>query len=131
MKLLGRDAASAYRRVELDARIEAAAGEDLTRICLEEAIASLGQAVKAIEKRPGKVPHDALARAHSIVVWLARGVDADSPLSGALTQFYGGIATVLSGNMVRTSLLDLVRARNDLNDVLKAAKEAAKARAAA
>lgn len=127
MKPFGHDAASAYRRVELDARIEATAGEDLTRICLEEAIASLGLAVKSIEVRPGKVPHDALSRAHSIVLWLARGVASDNPLGGALTQFYGGIAATLSRNMVRASLLDLVRARNDLSDVLKAAKEAAQA----
>ena len=125
MKPLAHDAASAYRRVELDARIEAAAGEDLTRICLEEAVASLGQAAKAIETRPGKVPHEALSRAHSIVVWLARSVSADSSLSSALTQFYGGIAASLARNMVRPKLLDLVRARNDLNDILKAAREAA------
>lgn len=125
MKPFGQDAASAYRKVELDARIEAAANEDLTRICLEEAIGSLGQAVKAIEARPGKVPHDAVARAHSIVLWLARGVSDDNPLSVALTQFYGGIATTLSRNLVKASLLELVRARNDLNDILKAAREAA------
>lgn len=125
MKPLGDDAASAYRRVELDARIEATAGEDLTRICLEEAIASLGVAVKTIEARPGEVPRGAVSRAHSIVLWLARSVSDDNPLSGALTQFYGGIAAMLSRNLVKASLLDLVRARNDLNDVLKAAKEAA------
>ena len=125
MKRFGQDAASAYRRVELDARIEAAASEDLTRICLEEAIASLGLAVKSIEARPESVPHDAVARAHSIVLWLARGVADDNPLSGALTQFYGGIAATLSRNLVKASLLELVRARNDLNDVLKAAREAA------
>ncbi|UAB78753.1 hypothetical protein INR77_03230 [Erythrobacter sp. SCSIO 43205] len=125
MKPLGQDAASAYRRVELDARIEATANEDLTRICLEEAIGSLGVAVKSIEARPGTIPHDAVGRAHSIVLWLARGVSPDNPLSGALTQFYGGIAATLSRNLVKASLLELVRARNDLNDVLKAAREAA------
>jgi flagellin-specific chaperone FliS len=117
-------AASAYRKVELDARIEASAGEDLTRICLEEAVASLGQAVAAMEHRPGQVPHEPLSRAHGIAIWLARSVAPDNPLNGPLTQFYGGVATTIANNMTRTSLLDLVRTRDDLSDVLNAARAA-------
>ena len=114
--------ANAYRRVDLDARIEASSGEDLTRICLEEAVASLGQAIVAIEHRPGQVPREALSRAHGIAIWLARGVSPDNPLSAALTQFYGGIAATIARNMTRASLLDLVRTRDDLNDLLQAAR---------
>lgn len=114
--------ANAYRRVDLDARIEASSGEDLTRICLEEAVVSLGQAIAAIERRPGQVPRDALSRAHGITIWLARGVSSDNPLSGALTQFYGGIAATIAHNLTQASLLDLVRTRNDLNDLLNAAR---------
>ena len=49
MMSFSQGAANAYRRVDLDARIEASTGEDLTRICLEEAVTSLGQAIAAIE----------------------------------------------------------------------------------
>lgn len=115
-------AATAYRKVEIDARIEASTGEDLTRMCLEEAVLSLGQAVAAIEQKPGQVPHEPLSRAHSIALWLARGVAPDNPLSGPLTQFYGGIVETIAQNLTRSSLLDIVRARNDLNDVLSAAR---------
>ncbi|MEO1221691.1 MAG: hypothetical protein AAFY42_10140 [Pseudomonadota bacterium] len=117
-------AASAYRKVEIDARIEASSGEDLTRICLEEAVASLGQAVAAIEHRPGHVPHEPLSRAHGIAIWLARSVEADNPLSGPLTQFYGGVASTIARNMTRSSLLELARTRDDLKDVLQAARTA-------
>ena len=124
MRSFSEGAASTYRRIELDARVEAASGEDLTRICLEEAIASLGQALVAIEKRPGKVPREPLFRAHGIAIWLARGVAPDNPLRDSLTQFYGGIAATISRNMVKVSKLELLRTRNDLNDVLKAARAA-------
>ena len=115
-------AATAYRRVDLDARIEASSGEDLTRICLEEAVASLGQAVVAIEHKPDQVPHQPLSRAHSIAIWLARSVTPENPLSSALTQFYGGVAATIARNMTRSSLLELASARNDLRDVLDAAR---------
>lgn len=122
MQAFGHDAASAYRRVDLDARVEAASGEELTRICLEEAVAALGQAVKAIEKHRDAVPRENLLRAHSITLWLARGVEEGGPLSSALTQFYGGIAATISRNLMKSSLLELARVRNDLNDILKAAR---------
>lgn len=114
--------ANAYRRVDLNARIEASSGEDLTRICLEEAVASLGQALVAIEHRPGQVPHEALSRAHSIAIWLARSVSPDSPISGPLTQFYGGVAATIARNLTRSSPLELARTRGDLDDLLKAAR---------
>jgi len=122
MMSFSKGAANAYRRVDLDARIEASSGEDLTRICLEEAVASLGQAVAAIEHRPGQIPHEPLSRAHSIAIWLARGVSADNPLSGPLTQFYAGVAKTIAGNMTRASLLEIAGAHADLKDVLEAAR---------
>lgn len=124
MRPLTDGAANAYRRVDLDARIEASSGDNLTRICLEEAVASLGQALVAIEHRPGHVPHEPLSRAHSIALWLARSVSPDSPISGPLTQFYGGIATTIARNLTRSSPLELSRARGDLNDVLEASRTA-------
>lgn len=124
MMQLSQGPASAYRRVELDARIEASSGEDLTRICLEEAVASLGQAVAAIEHRPGQVPHEPLSRAHGIAIWLARSVAPDNPLNGPLTQFYGGVAATIARNLTRSSLLELARTRDDLSDILQAAKAA-------
>lgn len=45
MQMLNRNPAAAYRRVALEARIEASGSADLTRICLEEALAALGQSL--------------------------------------------------------------------------------------
>lgn len=122
MMSFSQGAANAYRRVDLDARIEASTGEDLTRICLEEAVASLGQAIAAIEHKPGQIPREALSRAHGIAIWLARSVAADNPLSGPLTQFYGGVAATIARNLTRSSPLELAQTRNDLNDILEASR---------
>ena len=121
---LSKSAASTYRRIDLDARIEASSGEDLTLICLEEAVSALGQALIAIRRSPDKTPHEPLARAHSIALWLARSVAPDNPLRAALTQFYGGLAAAIARNRVRASEDELLRVREDFADLLGAAKAA-------
>jgi hypothetical protein len=122
MKPLSPSAASAYRKVDLDARIEAAEGADLTRICIEEAVTSLGQALVALDREPDVVPREALARAHTITVWLARNVSPGNTLREALTRFYGGIAAAIARNLSRASASDLAQARADLLDLLSAAR---------
>lgn len=121
MHNLSQGPANAYRRVELDARIEAAPAEDLTRICLEEAVSALGQALIAIDAAPTDVPREALSRAQSITVWLSRSVASDHPLREALLSFYGGIAATIARNMGRARYGELKQAQTDLNDLLEAA----------
>ncbi|MEE4204903.1 MAG: hypothetical protein V2I39_01335 [Erythrobacter sp.] len=120
--MLTQNAQAAYRRVDVDARIEAARGSELTRICLEEVVAALGQALVALERRPGVNPREALARAHGIALWLARSVDPDNPLSGALVQFYGGLAGQIRRNMVRAVVAEIEAAKGDFADLLEAAR---------
>lgn len=124
MQSLEKDAASAYRKVDLDARIEASAASDLTRICLEEAVSALSQALLALERAPADVPRDALTRAHGIALWLARSVAPDNPLRGALLQFYGGIASTIARNLSQARFGDIAQAKADLADLLEAAQQA-------
>lgn len=121
MHMLSHNPAAAYRRVELDARIEAAGTADLTRICLEEAVAALGQALLALERAPDTVPREALVRAQTITLWLARSVAPEHPLHGSLVTFYGGLANQIAGNFVRARAEEIARVRGDLNDLLAAA----------
>jgi len=121
MQLLSRNPAAAYRRVELDARIEASSAADLTRICLEEAAAALGQALLALDRAPGEVPREALARAQTITVWLARSVAPDHPLRESLVTFYGGLASQIGANFARARAEEIARVRDDLRDLLVAA----------
>jgi len=120
--LLSRNPAAAYRRVEVDARIEAARGAELTRICLEEVVTALGQALLAIERDPGVAPREALARAHGIALWLGRSVDPANPLHEALVQFYGGLASLIRRNMVRAVPEEIAQVRCDFADLLEAAE---------
>lgn len=121
MSALARTPADAYRRIDLDARIEAASGEGLTRICLEEAVAALGQALAALERSPGMVPSVLISRAQVITLWLAQSVSPDNPLREVMVEFYAGIAARLARNLLQANAADLAMMRGDLNDLLEAA----------
>ncbi len=121
MRPFSQNPAAAYRKVDLDARIEASGGDDLTRICLEEAVAALRQAELACASG-GTAARDPLSRAHGITLWLCRGVASDNPLRAALVQFYGGLAAQIRRNMTQPILAEIVTVRGDLNDLLQAAQ---------
>ena len=106
--------------VELDARIEASRAVDLTRICLEEAVAGLGQALIALERAPDVAPGATLARAQSIAVYLARSVAPENPLRQSLVQFYGGLAEAIGRNIAQPSAAEIAQVRDDFEDLLSA-----------
>ena len=118
MQMLHRSPAAAYARVDLDARIEASASADLTRICLEQAAAALGQALVALERDPAAMPREALSRAHGIALYLARTVARDNPLREALVTFYGGLADAIGRNMRQARHAEIAQVRRDFEDVL-------------
>ncbi|MEO0698915.1 MAG: hypothetical protein AAFY81_04260 [Pseudomonadota bacterium] len=120
MQQLMASPAAAYRRVDLEARIEASASQDLTRICLEEATAALGQALIALERAPARVPRDGLARAHGIAVYLARSVAPENPMRRTLVQFYAGLADAIGRNLREARFAEIAQARDDFRDVLSA-----------
>lgn len=121
MHMLSHNPAAAYRRVELEARIEAASAADLTRICLEQAVAALGQALAALERAPQRVPAEPLARAQTIAVWLASTVDPAHPLRASLVQFYAGQASALRRCAVRPDAGVIAQVRGDFIELLEAA----------
>jgi flagellin-specific chaperone FliS len=120
MQMLSHNPAAAYRRVELDARIAASGQADLTRICLEEAEAALGQALIALD-RSQTPPRGPLLRAQSIALWLARSVDAGHPLHASLVTFYGGLAGQIGANLQQADARQIARIQSDIRDLLDAA----------
>jgi hypothetical protein len=120
MQMLHRNPAAAYRRVVLDARIEASGSADLTRICLEEAMVALGQALVAVE-RGASAPREPLIRAQTIMVWLASSVAPGHPLGPSLKSFYGGLAGQIGGQILQADAGVLGRIRSDISDVIAAA----------
>ncbi|QDH32941.1 hypothetical protein [Porphyrobacter sp. YT40] len=119
MQMLSRNPAAAYRRVALEARIEASGGADLTRICLEEAQAAIGHALIALE-RGAPVPREPLTRAQTIMLWLAGSVAPGHPLGASLKAFYGGLAGQIADNIRQAEAGALMRIRGDIGDLLTA-----------
>ncbi len=131
MQMLSRNPAAAYRRVALEARIEASGSADLTRICLEEADAALGGALIALDRcqtpsrgvpDPSQNPaREPLQRAQTILLWLARSVAPDHPLGASLKAFYGGLAGQIAGQFQQADASALAGIRGDIRDILRAA----------
>ena len=115
-----RPPAAAYRRVALEARIEASGSADLTRICLEEAVAALGHALTALD-RAQTPPREPLNRAQTIMLWLAQSVAPEHPLHASLKTFYGGLAGQIGANILQADAGELVRIQSDIRDLLVAA----------
>lgn len=119
MHMLAQTPAAAYRRVALEARIEASGGADLTRICLEEAWAALGQAHGAIMR--GSLPvREPLVRAQTIILWLAKSVAPGNPLGASLKAFYGGLATQIGAQILQPQAQAVAEIRKDISDILEA-----------
>lgn len=118
--MLARNPAAAYRRVALEARIEASGGADLTRICLEEAQAALGQALIALD-RSQTPSRQALERAQTIMLWLSRSVAPEHPLGASLRAFYGGLAGQIGANILQADAGVLASIHRDIRDLLEAA----------
>lgn len=122
MRMLSSNPAATYRRVELDARIDAAGTADLTRICLEEAVAALGHALAALDRQPERVPHEPLSRAQMIAIWLAGSVAQDHPLRASLVQFYGGEAAAIKHCLSAPNAPLIAEVRRDFTELLEAAR---------
>ena len=118
MQMLSRNPAAAYRRVALDARIEASGSGDLTRICLEEAQAALGHALIALE-RGAPPPREPLMRAQTIMVWLAASVAPGHPLGASLKGFYGGLAGQVGAQIQQADARAIAEICKDISDVLE------------
>ncbi len=121
MHMLAANPAATYRRVELDARIEASGSADLTRICLAEAASALNQALIGLD-RGQTPPRQPLARAQSIMLWLAQSVAPGHPLYVSLKQFYGGLASQIGANLLHPDRTVVERVANDIRELLDASR---------
>jgi flagellin-specific chaperone FliS len=120
MQMLARNPAAAYRRVALEARIEASGGADLTRICLEECEAAIGQAHGAV-MRGSSAAREPLVRAQTIMLWLAKSVAPGHPLGASLKAFYGGLAAQIGAQILQADAAALENIQSDIRDILEAA----------
>lgn len=119
------DPREAYRRSEIDARIEGgAAPADLVRLCYEQVIGGLGLAIIANERKDPAARSKALTRALSAVTALDMGVDRSAPLADALLQLYGAARKAILDCAVSFDTELLGQVRQDFVEVARALESA-------
>lgn len=119
------DPREAYRRSEIDARVEGGADPaDLVRLCYEQAISGLGLAIIAHERKDPAARSKALTRALSALTALDMGVDRSAPLADALLQLYGAARKAILDSVVSFDDEMLGQVRQDFIDIAKAVQNA-------
>lgn len=112
------DPREAYRRSEIDARIEGGGSPaDLVRLCFEQAIGALGLAIIAHQRKDPAGRSKALTRALSAVTALDMGVDRSAPLAAALLQLYGAAKRTILDSVVSFDEQQLERMRQDFIEI--------------
>lgn len=115
------DPREAYRRSEIDARVEGGADPaDLVRLCYEQAIGGLGLAIIAHQRKDPAARSKALTRALSSVTALDMGVDRSAPLAHALLQLYSAAKKAILDSVVAFDSEMLGQVRQDFVDIAKA-----------
>ena len=119
------DPREAYRRSEIDARVEGGADpSDLVRLCYEQAIGGLGLAIIAHERKDPAARSKALTRALSALTALDMGVDRSAPLADALLQLYGAARKAILDSVVSFDAETLKQMRQNFIDIAKAIQNA-------
>lgn len=114
----------AYRRVELDARIEGSSGAKLAQICLEAIVQSLGHARIASARGDRIAAKDALSRALSVILGLDRALDTDNPIAGAMHEFYAGATAQIRHSIRQYDDAAMAQLTVDFTEILGAMAQA-------
>src|SRR5690606_38551122 len=115
------DPREAYRRSEIDARVEGGVDPaDLVRLCYEQAIGGLGLAVIAHGRQDREARSKALTRALSAVTALDMGVDRSAPLADALLRLYGSARKAILDSVLAFDAEVLGRVRQDFIEIAAA-----------
>lgn len=114
------DPTEAYRRSQLDARVQGGDPAELVRLCLEQVIAGLGSAVLANTRGEPMARSKALTRALTALTALEMGVDRNALLADALLQLYGSARRSLLDSVTRFDGDKLELMRRDFLEVAAA-----------
>jgi flagellar protein FliS len=114
----------AYRRSAFDARVQGGDTAALVVLCLEQAVAGLGGALMAHERRDPAARSKALTRALTAITALEMGVDREAPLASPLLLVYGGARRALLESVVDFDPALLSPVRQDLIEIEAALRSA-------
>jgi len=114
------DPREAYRRSQLDARVQGGDTAELVRLCLEQVVSGLGAALAFQERRDPAGRSKSLTRALTALTALEMGVDRDAPLADALLQIYSAARYKVLESVSRFDAEGLATVRTDFIDIARA-----------
>lgn len=118
-------AGDAYRKVELDARIEGTSGPKLGLLCLEAVTDALGQAITADTFGQTSARSFALVKANTVTLGLLRSVDPSTSAGTALADFYRAASRIIAQSMQSFDSEAIRNLHNDFDEIGVAMAQAA------
>ncbi|MBS7671345.1 flagellar export chaperone FliS [Croceicoccus gelatinilyticus] len=112
--------AEAYRQVEFDARVNGASPHELTAICFEQLIASIGTAIYAHEAENPELRSRSISRAVSSVIALEMGISGNDVVANAMRDLYGRARQSLLASAIRFNPDALAMIRTDFSEIAEA-----------
>jgi flagellar protein FliS len=110
----------AYRRVEMDARVNGSDPRQLVSLCYEQLIGALGSALHAAAQGDNRGKSAGMTRAMSSLTALQLGVSGEGGVADALRHFYEATRRTLLDNVLAFDPQTIATMRQDFIDIAKA-----------
>ncbi|MEP7222263.1 MAG: flagellar protein FliS [Novosphingobium sp.] len=110
----------AYRRVEMDARVNGSDARQLVSLCYEQMISALGSALHAAGHGDNRGKSAAMTRAMASLTALQLGVSGDTGVAAALRHFYESARRTLLDNVLAFDAVAVSVLRQDFINIGRA-----------
>lgn len=120
MIALARSAADTYRSVDFDARVDGASSAQLTDLCFEQLIVSLGSAIHAHGAQDPSGRSNALSRAVSCLLALEMGIAGQEGVAATLRDLYARARASVLASVLEWDEPTLRRIRDDFAEIREA-----------
>lgn len=120
MMMLARNAADTYRSVDFDARVSGATPAQLTDLCFEQLIVSLGRALHAHVASDAAGRSSALSRAVSCLLALEMGIAGQDGIAATLRELYARARASVLASVLEWDEPTLKRIRDDFIEIREA-----------
>jgi flagellin-specific chaperone FliS len=118
--MMQRSPAEVYRRIDFDARVEAARPAELVSLCYDKLVTALGTAIYAHDHRDPAQKSESLTRALAAVMALRLGIAGEEGVARALHQLYEGAGRTILESVAAFDAIALSRLRNDIREIAAA-----------
>ncbi|MEO5598690.1 MAG: flagellar protein FliS [Novosphingobium sp.] len=110
----------AYRRVEMDARVNGSDARQLVSLCYEQLISALGSALHAAARGDNRGKSAGMTRAMASLTALQLGVSGETGIATALRHFYEAARRTLLDNVLAFDADAISAMRQDFIDIGRA-----------